>query len=70
LKQWQDITKDLQNRTSTKDAVMIVPTLSRVRLIGTFGLLIGLSVAVNVNLNFRLLRWYYFLRNNSNNSEK
>jgi len=64
LKQWEDITKDLQNQTSTKDTV-IVPTLSRVRLIGIFGLLIGLSVAVNVNLNFRLLRWYYFLRNNS-----
>jgi len=45
-------------------------TVPRIRIIGLFYLLIGLSVAVNVNLNFRLLRWYYFLRNNSNDREK
>jgi|SRR6185503_7499083 hypothetical protein len=69
LKQWQDITKDLQSQTSTKETVL-TPTLFRVHLIGIFGLLIGLSVAINVNFNFRLLRWYHFLRNNSNDREK
>ena len=69
LKQWQDLTKDMQDQMAAKDMILI-PTLSRVRLLGIFSLLIGLSIAVNVNLNFRLLRWYFFLRNNSNNPEK
>ena len=46
------------------------PTISQVYAVGAFVALVGLSVAVNVNLNFRLLRWYYYLRDNSNNQEK
>jgi hypothetical protein len=33
-----------------------------VRLGGVFALVIGLSISVNVFLNFRLLRWYYFMK--------
>jgi hypothetical protein len=47
-----------------------VPTITQARLSGAFVALIGLCVAVNVNLNFRLLRWYYYIRNNTNNPEK
>ena len=39
--------------------------ITQVRAMGIFFLVMGLCVAVNVNLNFRLLRWYYFIRNNS-----
>ncbi|HEY4209477.1 MAG TPA: hypothetical protein VGM31_21780 [Puia sp.] len=66
LKQWQDLVKEMQ---ASKEMV-ITPTQSRVRVIGFCSLLVGLFVAVNVNLNFRLLRWYYYLRGNSKNPEK
>jgi len=69
LKQMLESQKSLQDQVHLNKP-LTPPTISQIRLIGTFVALIGLSVAINVNLNFRLLRWYYFLRNNSNNSEK
>jgi len=65
LKQWQEIQDQMKMKKSD-----FVPSTPMVIVAGVFSLLIGLSVAVNVNLNFRLLRWYYFLRNNSNDREK
>ncbi|HVV05130.1 MAG TPA: hypothetical protein VHC96_12955 [Puia sp.] len=65
----QDYTKDAQPKAPSNE-IGFTLTMSSVRIIGLCYLLIGLSVAINVNLNFRLLRWYYFLRNNSNDREK
>jgi hypothetical protein len=36
--------------------------LSDVRLMACFGLVCGVSIAVNVIFNFRLLRWYHFMK--------
>ncbi|HVU57129.1 MAG TPA: hypothetical protein VHD83_18840 [Puia sp.] len=69
LKQMLESMKTLQEQMHLKRE-LVPPTISQIRVLGVFIALIGLSVAVNVNLNFRLLRWYYFLRNNSNNPEK
>jgi hypothetical protein len=63
LKQMLDLQKSMKDQMSLKN-VDFVPTLSWVRMVGVFSILIGLCVAVNVNLNFRLLRWYYFQRDN------
>jgi len=65
----------LESQKSLQDQVhlnkpLTPPTISQIRLIGTFVALIGLSVAINVNLNFRLLRWYFYVRNNSNNTDE
>jgi hypothetical protein len=35
---------------------------SDVRLMACFGLICGISVAMNVIFNFRLLRWYHFMK--------
>ena len=61
-----DILKQLLNQGPQLKDLHV--TAGQVRALGVFVLLIGLSVAVNVNLNFRLLRWYYFLRDS--NKEK
>jgi hypothetical protein len=37
-------------------------TLQDLHLGGLIGLFAGLSIALNVMLNFRLLRWYYFMK--------
>ena len=37
-------------------------TLPQIRVGGLFILLVGFSIALNVMLNFRLLRWYYFMK--------
>lgn len=34
---------------------------------GVFALLLGISIATNVILNFRLLRWYYLMKENKDN---
>jgi hypothetical protein len=39
-------------------------TIGQINMLITILLLIGLCIVVNVNLNFRLLRWYFLLRNN------
>jgi hypothetical protein len=65
----QDFVKDAQAKTSSGDQGFTL-TIARVRLLGIFYLLVGLSVAVNVNLNVRLLRWYYYIHSNSDNPEK
>lgn len=62
--------QSLQEQMGVKDTTSSTPSIPKVVIAGVFGLLFGLCVAVNVNLNFRLLRWYLFLKNNSNNSEK
>jgi hypothetical protein len=69
LIQWQDYIKSLQDQMAVKN-IGFVPSIPKVIALGVLGLLFGLCVAVNVNLNFRLLRWYLFLKNNSNNSGK
>jgi len=69
LNQMLDSQKSLQEQIHLNKPV-VPPTISQIRMVGIFVALIGLSVAVNVNLNFRLLRWYYYTRNNSNNPEK
>ncbi len=42
----------------TKDLV----TLASLRAGGAFFLLCGICIVVNVLLNFRLLRWYHFMK--------
>lgn len=69
LKFLQDYMNDAQAKSSPNERTFTW-TVSIVRILGLFYLLVGLSVAVNVNLNFRLLRWYYYTRNNSDNPEK
>ena len=61
--------QDMQEQMGTKDS-HFVPNMPIVIASALFGLLIGLCVVVNVNFNFRLLRWYLFIKNNSNNQEK
>ena len=39
-------------------------TIDSLRLGGVFALILGLSISINVFLNFRLLRWYIFRKNN------
>lgn len=39
-------------------------TVDSLRLGGIFALILGLSISINVFLNFRLLRWYIFRKNN------
>jgi hypothetical protein len=36
--------------------------LSAIHLIGAFSLILGISLTLNVLLNFRLLRWYHFMK--------
>jgi hypothetical protein len=36
--------------------------LASIRLLGGFILICGLSITLNVILNFRLLRWYHFMK--------
>jgi hypothetical protein len=36
--------------------------LAGIRLIGSLSLLLGVCLVVNVLLNFRLLRWYHFMK--------
>jgi uncharacterized membrane protein len=69
LQQWQDYIKSLQSQMGVK-SIAFTPSIPKVIAMGVFSLLIGLCVAVNVNFNFRLLRWYLFIKNNSNNQEK
>lgn len=37
-------------------------SLAGLRGLGAFALISGISIVVNVLLNFRLLRWYYFMK--------
>lgn len=69
LNQMLETQKSLQGQMHLNNS-LAQPSIPQIRFVGTFIALIGLSVAINVNLNFRLLRWYYFLRNNSNDREK
>lgn len=69
LNQMLESQKSLQGQMHLNNSLS-QPSISQIRFVGIFIALIGLSVAINVNLNFRLLRWYYFLRSNSNDPEK
>jgi hypothetical protein len=64
LKQWQDMQEQMNLKKGN-----FIPTRSMIVAAGLFSLLVGLSVAVNVNLNFRLLRWYNYIRENSDKSD-
>jgi hypothetical protein len=37
-------------------------SISSLRGMGAFALISGFSIALNVFLNFRLLRWYFFMK--------
>jgi len=69
LKFLQDYMKDMQPKAAGNE-MNFTWTISLVRMLGLVYLLIGLFVAVNVNLNFRLLRWYYYIHSNPDNQEK
>ncbi len=62
LKQVNETIKEMQTQYSQMKGFQY--TLGQIRLMGIIGLFIALCIVANVNLNFRLLRWYYFLRNN------
>jgi hypothetical protein len=64
IKQMQQVGEQMGVKSS-----YAVQSTTQAILTGIFVALIGLCVAVNVNLNFRLLRWYNYMRSNSNKSD-
>jgi len=69
LNQMLESQKSLQGQMHLNNS-LTQPSIPQIRFVGTFVALVGLSVAINVNLNFRLLRWYFYVRNNSNNTDE
>jgi len=62
LQSTQDIAKLMQPSLPPQAKDLDLNKL--LRIAGGFSLVTGLCIAVNVFLNFRLLRWYLFLREN------